>query len=549
MTDDADIDLYLPLLQLLPEPVLLLSPDGLIRRANTAASTAVSRHPGGLDGQVLGSLVLDAPDKLSRYLFLSSRSRSPIPGSLTWMVANEPGRTLKTRCDGAVLRPAAPGRPALVFLRCPPPNESPSQFKVLNEKIAALTREIVHRKSLQTEREALLESERAARLDAERVSRMKDEFLATLSHELRTPLNAILGWSQLLRMTDLSPADATQGLETIERNARMQVQLIEDLLDMSRIISGKMRLDVQRVDLATIIQAALDAVRPAADAKNVRLQSVLDPLAGPIAGDPNRLQQVVWNLLSNSVKFTPKGGRVQVLLERVNSHVEISVTDTGAGIRPEHLPHVFDRFWQSDASTTRKYGGLGLGLSIVKQLVDVHGGQVRAKSPGEGLGATFIISLPLPLARADAHPARHHPTTPSPDSAPCPPIDLAGLTVLVVDDESDARLLVVRILQACHANALTAASSADALDLLQRSRPDVLISDIGMPDEDGYELIRKVRALPPDRGGKTPAVAVTAFARSEDRRRALLAGFQLHLAKPIEPAELTTVVASLAGRT
>jgi CheY-like chemotaxis protein/two-component sensor histidine kinase len=381
---------------------------------------------------------------------------------------------------------------------------------------------------------------------------MKDEFLATLSHELRTPLNAILGWSQILAGGNRNADDLAEGLQTIERNARAQTQIIEDLLDMSRIISGKVRLEVRRVDLAALLEEAVNAVRPAADAKEIRLQTVLDSSSACVSGDPNRLQQIFWNLLANSIKFTPRGGRVQVLLERVNSHLEVSVTDTGEGIAPDFLPYVFDRFRQADASTTRRHGGLGLGLAIVKQLVELHGGSVRAKSAGQGQGSTFLVMLPLAVIQPDpiAAPDRRHPDAPSETfrvEEHC--FTLEGVKVLVVDDEPDARALLKRLLEECRATTLTAASAAEALELIRAERPAVLVSDIGMPVEDGYALIRKVRALGKDHGGETPAVALTAYARSEDRVRALRHGFQMHVAKPVEAAELVMVVASLTGRT
>jgi CheY-like chemotaxis protein len=382
---------------------------------------------------------------------------------------------------------------------------------------------------------------------------MKDEFLSTLSHELRTPLHAILGWSQVL--TRRGNTDLAKGLEVIERNARAQTQIIDDLLDMSRIVSGKVRLDVQRVDLAAVARLAVDTVRPGADAKGVRLQVVLDPLAGPINGDPNRLQQVLWNILTNAVKFTPRGGRVQVLLERVNSHLELSVIDTGQGISPEFLPHVFDRFSQADASNTRRHAGLGLGLAIVKQLVELHGGSVRAKSAGPGQGATFSIELPLLSVSREAPdaPDRRHPSR-SEDadrelSHPAARVaDFSGLKILIVDDEADARALMRWLFEDCRATVLEASSAAEALSLLHSARPDVLVSDIGMPGESGYMLIRRIRALPAEAGGATPAVALTAYARTEDRTKAILAGFQHHVAKPVEPVELIAMVASLTQR-
>ncbi len=399
-------------------------------------------------------------------------------------------------------------------------------------------------------REQLLASERAARAEAERTSRMKDEFLATLSHELRTPLNAILGWAQVLRSEPPGPADLEQGLSTIERNARAQTQIIEDLLDMSRIISGKVRLDVMRIDLGSVLEQSIETVRPAAAAKGIRVLPMLDRGVGPVSGDPNRLQQVFWNLLSNAIKFTPRNGRVQVLLERINSHLEISFIDSGEGIQPEFLPHVFDRFRQQDASTTRQHGGLGLGLAIVRQLVELHGGTVTAHSAGAGRGATFRVLLPLVVIHPDQEPERRHPQADfAALSVPDASIRLDGVTVVVVDDEPDARGLVKRLLEDRHAHVLTAGGAAEALELVQRIKPDVLVSDIGMPGEDGYSLIRRVRTLNPQAGGLTPAVALTAYARAEDRMKAILAGFQMHVSKPVEAAELLTMVASLAGKT
>jgi PAS domain S-box-containing protein len=412
-----------------------------------------------------------------------------------------------------------------------------------------VARDITARKHAEAEREQLLEAERSARAEAERVSLLKDEFLATLSHELRTPLSAILGWAQLLKTGKMSEDKVREGLAIIERNARVQTQLIEDLLDMSRVISGKLRLDVQSVDLQDVVRAAVESVRHSADAKDIRLHVVLDPLTGPVRGDPNRLQQCFWNLLSNAIKFTPKGGKVSVALEPVNSHVEVCIIDSGQGIKPEFLPHVFERFRQADGSTTRSHGGLGLGLSIVKHLVELHGGMIRAKSPGEGQGATFCIELPLMVVHPPAHGGgREHPRGTPLRSDISDHALLEGITVLVVDDEPDARELLKRVLEDGQARVLLAASAQEGLEILRRERPDMLVSDIGMPGEDGYQLIRRVRALPPDEGGRTPAAALTAFARAEDRTRALRAGYQIHVAKPVEPAELSAVVASLALR-
>lgn len=411
-------------------------------------------------------------------------------------------------------------------------------------------RDVTERKRAEEERKQLIEREQFARAEAERASRMKDDFLANLSHELRTPLNAIVGWTQVLRRRAMDDAEIRQGLETIERNARVQAQLIEDLLDMSRITSGKVRLDVQPVDPVSFIEAAVEAVRPAAEARGIRLEKILDPAAGPISGDPRRLQQVIWNLLSNAIKFTPRDGTVQVQLERIDSQVEISVADTGIGITPAFLAHAFERFRQADASSARRHGGLGLGLAIVKQLVELHGGTVRVKSLGEGAGTVFTVQLPVAAVHRMADDGeRIHPHSAKTLSSDFEISDLSGVKVLVVDDEADARDLFRRVLADCGAEVLTVATAGEALRVVERERPNVLISDIGMPDIDGFELLRRVRALGQARGGKLPAIALTAFARSEDRTRALRAGFLVHVAKPVEPSELVATVAAIAGRT
>jgi PAS domain S-box-containing protein len=394
------------------------------------------------------------------------------------------------------------------------------------------------------------QGERLARAEAERMGELKDEFLATLSHELRTPLSAILGWSQVIARRPMSPEELKRAVEVIERNARAQTRLIEDLLDMSRITSGKVRLDVQPVEPAAFIEAALETVRPAADAKRIRLEKVLDPSAGPISGDASRLQQVIWNLLSNAIKFTRAGGKVQVVLARVNSHIEVSVADSGIGIKPEFLPYVFDRFRQADGSTTRRQGGLGLGLAIAKHLVELHGGSLHVQSAGEGRGATFTVQLPLTAVhRAEAKEERMHPAAAPAAPPPMALPDLRGLTILVVDDQPDARDLIQRVLEDAGARVVTAASVEEALALVELEKPQVLLSDIGMPEADGFDLLRQLRALGPAHGGDIPAIALTAFARSEDRTRALRAGFRLHVSKPVEPTELCVAVANVTGRT
>jgi PAS domain S-box-containing protein len=393
-----------------------------------------------------------------------------------------------------------------------------------------------------------LAREQEARQTAEQANKIKDEFLATVSHELRTPLNAILGWSNLLRNGNMDSQAATNAVQVIERNARSQSQLIDDLLDVSRIITGKLRLEIRSIELSSVIEAAVDAVRPAADAKNIRLQTILDTKTATISGDAERLQQVVWNLLSNAVKFTPKNGRVQVRLERVNSHVEITVSDTGKGIEPEFLAYVFDRFRQADQTSSRAQGGLGLGLSIVRQLVEMHGGTVQVESEGENRGSSFIVNLPLSIAspRAENEEERFHPTISKKFvSLDCAP-ELNGLRVLIVDDEADSRELLQLILEECGSEVKAAGSAKEALLALTEERFDVLVSDIGMPEFDGYYLIKEVRALPAENNGRIPAVALTAYARIEDRVRALTSGFQVHAAKPVEPVELAAIVASLA---
>jgi PAS domain S-box-containing protein len=408
----------------------------------------------------------------------------------------------------------------------------------------------------ETSKRARAEAERAAaetdRLyrQAEESSRLKDEFLATISHELRTPLSAILGWARMLRMGQLSPENSTKALETIERNARAQAQLVDDLLDVSRIITGKLRMDVQPADPNTFIDAAVEAVRPAAEAKGVRVQKIID--SGPIAipGDPVRLQQVVWNLLSNAIKFTPRGGRVQIQSQRVNSHLEIVVSDTGQGIPADFLPHVFDRFRQADQRTSRQHGGMGLGLAIVRHLVELHGGTVQANSEGEGHGSTFTVMLPItPVYQVDQSGGRVHPGA----RDLLPPVDdctdrLDGLRILVVDDEADTRDLLKQGLEYCGAKVSCVGTANEALYELTGTAPDILISDIGMPVVDGYDLIRQVRDLPPDRGGKVPAIALTAYTRTEDRLQSLRAGYDMHVPKPVELAELVAVAATVVRR-
>lgn len=380
--------------------------------------------------------------------------------------------------------------------------------------------------------------------DLREANRIKDEFLATLSHELRTPLNSMFGWIHLLREGALDQETAQRAIRTIERNTRSLAEIISDLLEVSRIITGKLKLDAHPIELGPVIEAALEAVRPAIDAKDINLQLSIDSPVGEVLGDPARLQQVVWNLLSNSIKFTPAGGRVGVRLEAIGADVCITVSDNGAGISEDFLPYVFDRFRQADSTFTRKHGGLGLGLAIVRHLVELHGGTVYAESPGEGKGATFAATFPL-LESVDPASVRHGSTT-----ALKPAGTLDGLRVLIVDDEADARELLSAILEQRGAEVTTAASAAEALSCLEANGrlPDVLVSDLGMPREDGFDLIRKVRTLEPERGGRIPAIALTAYARSEDRARALAAGYEMHVSKPVEPAQLSNALGDLVRR-
>ncbi len=397
-------------------------------------------------------------------------------------------------------------------------------------------------------RDELLSREHAAREEAESANRAKDEFLATVSHELRTPLNAILGWAHMLRANKLDTITQSRALETIERNAKSQAQLIEDILDVSRIVAGKLNLEVRPVELGALVEAAMDAVRPAADAKGISLGTIMDPAAGPVLGDPNRLQQVIWNLAANAVKFTDRGGSVQVRLQRTGSYVEIVVIDSGQGINPEFLPYVFDRFRQADATSTRNHGGLGLGLAIVRHLVEMHGGAVQADSPGVGKGATFTVRLPV-LTGREGKPGIDRPQANATSNIPSPSPRLEGIHIMIVDDEQDTREMLRLMMRQFGANVRACASSKEALSVLNDWNPDVIVSDIEMPDEDGYELIREVRRLEANNGGrKVPAVALTAYGRVEDRLRALAAGYQIHVAKPAEPTELALVIAGLATR-
>ncbi|HWS90456.1 MAG TPA: PAS domain S-box protein [Pyrinomonadaceae bacterium] len=439
---------------------------------------------------------------------------------------------------------------------------SAEQIEIAGEPCAlTVIEDVTERRRAEAERDRMLVREKTLRAEAEKANRLKDEFLATVSHELRTPLTAILGWAHMLETDGLEEKTARHAVAVIKRNALQQKQIVEDILDVSRVITGKLRLESGLVELTPVVQAALDTIAPAAEAKGLRLRSSLDPLAA-VTGDAARLQQVVWNLLANAVKFTPAGGEVRASVQRLLTHVRIEVSDTGQGILPEFLPYAFDRFRQADMGTTRQHGGLGLGLSIVRHLVEAHGGSVHAYSAGEGLGSTFTVDLPLPaeaelpVPRAEA-PAAQAQGTARPGDSQTPPAAREGaaeslpplvcVRVLVVDDDEDTLEMLTLFLRRAGAEVARAESAAAALETLERFRPDVLVADIGMPEVDGYELLRRVRALAPERGGLTPAVALTAYAGESDRARALRSGFQAHLPKPVEPAALIDAVTSLAG--
>ncbi len=418
-----------------------------------------------------------------------------------------------------------------------------AQTEAARRHVEELSKYIAELQHSEEAREQLLLRAERAREDAEAANRIKDEFLATLSHELRTPLTSLLGWACVLReQRDDSLLD--QGLQAIERNARVQAQLIDDLLDVSRIVSGKLHLNVRPLDISLVIQAAINIVRPAAEAKSIALECWAQPGLGAISADPARLQQIVWNLLSNAVKFTPTGGSITVRLEQDGSYARMTIRDTGCGIDPEFLPNVFDRFRQADSSTTRSFGGLGLGLAIVRHLVELHGGKVGAASEGIGKGATFSAMFPLLPERAKPLSLSY-----SGEITRVEIPSLEGLRVLVVDDEPEARQIITTVIQRTGAVVKACETANEALETLVDWRPDVLMSDIAMPDEDGYTLIGKVRSLPRDKGGETPAAALTAYARDEDRQRALDAGYQMHIAKPVSTGKLVTMIAELAGRT
>jgi len=510
------------------EPIIVCDVDGVIMRASGAART------------IAGSRVL------RRHFFHAFPFQTAEDDEEHPVLAALRGNTTA----GREMTLAVGGRPVQSFL-CTAAPLLDDTAKILGCVVALV--DISDRKRIEAARSSLLDAERAARASAEHArgeaeasSRAKDEFLATVSHELRTPLNAMLGWSQLLTNNTLPAEKLDHALEVIQRNVLAQSRLVEDLLDVSRIVSGQMRLDVQTVEPIRVVGAAIESAKPAIEAKHIHLEVDLDPNAGQVLGDATRVQQIIWNLLSNATKFTGKDGKITVRVARVGGSVEIVVSDTGQGIEAEFLPFVFDRFRQADGSFARRHGGLGLGLAIARHLVELHGGTIKVESAGPNCGSTFIVLLPYagsrnsPLPWAGSSPVLDF-EPPSRLAAP----ELRGIRVLVVDDDDDSRDLVVSILEKCEAVTFAASSAEQALSIIVRERPDVLVSDIGMPGMDGYELVRAVRALPDEHAQRVPAVAVTAYARQEDQRRALAEGFQLHVAKPIEPAAFALAVARL----
>ncbi len=519
---EAQRQRYQELFELAPDGYLVTDVLGKIQEANRAAALLLNVNQRFLIGKPLSIFIATQEHKIFRSQL---NQLGQVERLDDWEVCLQPRNG--TPFDAAfTVAPVRDRSGKLVALRW-------------------LMRDITDRKRAEEERR-LLAREQAARKAAQEANRIKDEFLAIVSHELRTPLNAIVGWTQMLRNRKLQEATIDKALETIERNAKSQAKLIEDILDISRIIRGQIRLNTRPVHLASLINAVIENLSPTAEIKAIQIESFLDPSVGQVMGDSERLQQVVWNLLSNAVKFTPPGGRIEVRLEQGRGDLvgrpypaQITVKDMGKGISPDFLPYIFEHFRQADSTTTRSQGGLGLGLAIVRQLVEMHNGTVYAASEGEGKGATFTVQLPI-INSQQVQPTEQNQAVL--DNFPA----LDGLQVLVVDDSTDTLELLTFILEQCNAQVITAASAAEAFEAITKSKPDILISDIGMPEEDGYSLIARVRSLEAERGGQIPAIALTAFARDEERTRTLCAGFQVHVPKPVEPAKLVAVVANLA---
>lgn len=525
--------------------MVLLSENGTVLDINPAFQKVVGANRDAIIGKNLSELSCTDADNLHRFIRNCSQSRQLVLGAVD--LKSSDGIIHPFRCEGAVVRRSDGENAAQILIRLKDKKQADNRFILLSQKIDELNREVFERRRAETELQELYARAREA-------NRLKDEFLATVSHELRTPLNAILGWARILRLNQLEGEQFDSALETIERNARSQTQLVEDLLDISRMISGKLRLEVRPTDLAGVVTSAVETLRPTADNKGIRVQLVIVQTGVLIAGDPERIQQALWNLLANAIKFTPKNGRVQVRLERVNSHVEITVSDTGQGIDRDFLEYVFDRFRQADSSKTRKHGGLGLGLSIARHLVELHGGSLHAFSEGAGKGSTFTIKLPLLIVKdEDRFPSetgsRSHPTASEEIVEFVYKDALDGLNILAVDDELDARELLRTLLTSYGATVETARSADECFSKIESGNFEFLISDIEMPDRDGYELIKQIRSSDGKAFQKIGAIALTAHARTTDRLKVLSAGFDSHIAKPFEPAELIAVIASLSHRT
>jgi PAS domain S-box-containing protein len=514
--------------------------NGVIQSFNAAAERIFGYTAAELIGQPV--LILIPPDRLNEEADILARIRrgERIDHFQTVRRAKD-GRLVNVSITVSAVR----DRQGVVIGASKIARDVTAEVQAVERERAERRRAEEERATAAAERERLLEAERVARAEAERASRVKDDFVAMVSHELRTPLNAILGWTELMMRSRHDAAVLDRGLEVVARNTRLQAQLISDLLDISRIVAGKLRLETQNVNLRSIVDDALAAVEREADAKDVEVEATLAIDVATLPGDPARLQQVVWNLLTNAIKFTPSGGHVRVSLRAVGGQFELTVADTGVGIRADVLPFVFDRFHQPDRSIARRYGGLGLGLSIVKHLVELHGGEARAASPGEGQGATFTILLPGATGAEVAVDAPA-PAVPVPSYGD---VVLDGVRVLIVEDEPDTRDFLQRLLAGQGAIVRTAASAAEALALVHDDAPDLLISDIGLPEVDGYELMQRIREIQLIDGHAIPAIALTAYARSEDRTRALRAGYQAHMAKPIEPLEFMAMVASFVELT
>ena len=524
---------FLALADILPEILLLVTAAGDVRAANRAAAAELDQRAADLAGRRLMELCpsQDARE-IQEYLRHCTATRHALPGSLTF---GPPGASTQYRVDGAAFQPHAASQEALVVLRCVRKEHSVSRFVLLNRKVEELGEAMNRRLRVEREREELLQREQAARRAAEAASRMKDDFLATLSHELRTPLNAIVGWTRILQLGAVDEEGRTRAFEAIERNVKAQTQLVHDLLDVSRIVAGHLRIDRSPVPLARVIEAALDSVRPAAENKRIRLAAALDHRPLVVSGDEGRLQQVIWNLLSNAVKFTPQHGIVSVRLDRLQAQARVVVSDSGRGFGADDEPFLFQRFWQADQSSSRVHGGLGLGLAIVRELVEAHGGTVEAHSAGEGHGATFTVLLPVAAEEEAAAVLSQDPGS----------TVLNGIEVLLVDDDGDGGALVTAQLEAAGARVTTVDSTAAAVEAIRARAHDVLLADLRVPERDALTLIGEVRRLDAERSRHTPAIAITAAAHGSDPRDAFAAGYDTHITRPVDVRRLTAVLQSI----